>query len=53
MFKKKMIISVILGVYLGTSEGAEKEDASPGDRGASQDKPFLNMKITKNGGEWF
>ena len=46
-------IYVILGVYLGTSEGSEKADATPGDRGGSQDKPFLNMKITKNGGEWF
>ena len=41
------------GVYLGTSDQPQKEGASPGDEGASQDKPFHNMKITKNGGEWF
>ena len=41
------------GVYLGTTDQPEKEDATPADGVASQDKPFLNMKITKNGGEWF
>ena len=56
--KKLIILKLILfyinqGVYLGTTDQPQKEDATPGDGEASQDKPFLNMKITKNGGEWF
>ena len=56
--KKLIILKLILfyinqGVYLGTTDQPQKEDVPPGDRGASQDKPFLNLKITKNGGEWF
>ena len=47
------MFSVTEGVYLGTSDPLKKDDAPSGDGGASQDKPFLNMKITKNGGEWF